>query len=132
MSSVTNTEYSACTYLLALHASSSPFHPYYHHAGCARAPPCGDANWRTERMWIGVEYSTVAWLFVLPRAVRAVDRGWAEAGGVAVWCGRAVFYKAAAFNQPIGEWDMSSVTTTKMSACIFFTGLHALSGPIHP
>ena len=35
-------------------------------------------------MWIRVEYSTVAWLFVLRGAVRVVDRGWAKAGGVAV------------------------------------------------
>jgi hypothetical protein len=69
-------------------------------------------------MWIRVKYSTVAWLFVLPRAVRAVDRGWAKAGGVAVWCRRVVFARATAFNQPIGSWDMSSVTDTNSSACI--------------
>jgi hypothetical protein len=83
-------------------------------------------------MWIRVEYSTVAWLFVLPRAVRVADRGWAKAGGVAVWCGRAVFYKAAAFNQAIGGWDMSEVTDTEASACIFFPVLHASSSPTYP
>ena len=47
-------------------------------------PLCGDAIWWTERMWVRVEYSTAAWLFVLRGAVRVVDRGRAKAGGVAV------------------------------------------------
>jgi hypothetical protein len=68
-------------------------------------------------MWIRVEYSAVTWLLSCG-AVRVVDRGRAKAGGVAVCYGRAVFYKAAAFNQPIGSWDMSSVTDTNSSACI--------------
>jgi len=85
-------------------------------------------------MWIRVEYihSTVAWLFVLRGAVRVVDHGRAKTGGVAVWCGRAVFYEATAFNQPIAPWDMSSVTNTGDSACISLPGLHASSKPIHP
>ena len=83
-------------------------------------------------MWIRVEYSAVAWLFVLRGAVRVVDRGRAKAGGVGTCCGRAVFKGAAAFNQPIGPWDMSSVTDTNDSACIFFPGLHASSSPMHP
>ena len=126
MSKVTTTEYSACISFSGHHDSSSPMHPIH--------PIIPSRHWRTERMWIRVEYihSTVAWLFVLRGAVRVVDHGRAKTGGVAVWCGRAVFYKAAAFNQPIGQWDMSSVTTTRMSACIFFPGLHASSSPMHP
>ena len=83
-------------------------------------------------MWIRVEYSAAAWLFVLRGAVGVVDRGWAKAGGVAMWCGRAVFVEAAAFNQPIGSWDMSSVTDSRASACIFCEGLHASSNPMYP
>ena len=43
-----------------------------------------------------------------------------------------MFREAAAFNQPIGPWDMSSVTKTSHCACLFFPGLHASSSPMHP
>ena len=74
----------------------------------------------------------MAWLFVLRGAVRVVDHGRAKTGGVAVWCGRAVFYEATAFNQPIAPWDMSSVTTTRDSACIFFPGAPRFIQPHAP
>ena len=85
-------------------------------------------------MWIRVEYihSTVAWLFVLRGAVRVVDLGRAKARGVAVWCGRAVFNGATAFDQDLRPWDLSKVTNTGASACISLPGLHASSKPIHP
>jgi hypothetical protein len=133
MSSVTTTKKSACILFPGFHASSSPVHFIIPSRRARTSALVRRHHWRTQRMWIHVGYSTVVWLLLCMRgAVRVVDRGRAKTGGVAVWCGRAVFSGAAAFNQPIGGWDMSSVTTTRMSACILFLALHASSSSIHP
>jgi hypothetical protein len=106
----------------------------YHHAERARAPLCGDTiGGRMQRMWVRVGYSTVAWVLLCMRgAVRVVDRGRAKTGGVAVWCGRAVFNGAAAFDQDIGGWDMSKLVEANFSACIFARGSTLHPAPCIP